>query len=295
MRQPGNSNGDVLQQDWQLLTLEGPAENLEACMGLLTPWAKGAGTVVMNEGSGPFRLEIYIDTRDLPGIEQAWADWERESILALQNVSRDWSPVPPEAWRLEWRGHFPPINVTENITIVPDWDQATTAPTLIRLHPGMAFGTGHHATTQMMIRQLEQLGCNGKRVLDLGAGSGVLAIAALLLGAGQVVAVEQDPVCEDNFYQNLKLNDLAGRVDLMIGNAATWMDYGCDLVLANIQRSVILEILNNFAHTDSSAQLILSGLLLTEEAGLAECCRRHNLRLGHIEREEEWLSVVVEK
>ncbi|MFC1618964.1 50S ribosomal protein L11 methyltransferase [Candidatus Neomarinimicrobiota bacterium] len=293
MNQPVDSNGGIVRKDWQLLALEGSADKLEACLGLLTPWVKGAGTGVINEIAGSSRLEVYIDAQDRPRVEQAWANWARESIPALQNVSRDWSPVPPEAWRMEWRGHFPPLNVTENITIVPDWDQTTSAPVLIRLHPGMAFGTGHHATTQMMIRQLEQLGCSGKRVLDLGAGSGVLAIAALLLGAGQVIAVEQDPICEDNFYQNLELNDMAGRADFMLGDAATWMDFDYDLALANIQRSVILEILNNFACTDSGALLILSGLLLEEETRLVESCQRHNLKLENIKREEEWLSAVV--
>jgi ribosomal protein L11 methyltransferase len=295
MNQQVDSNGAVAQKDWQLLTLDGSAENLEACLGLLTPWVRGAGTIVIKEGAGPSRLEVYIDTQDRPSVEQAWADWERESIIALEDVSWDWSPIPPEAWRMEWRGHFPPLRVTENITIVPDWDRTTSAPTLIRLHPGMAFGTGHHATTQMMIREMEQLGCKGKRVLDLGAGSGVLTIAALLLGAGQVVAMEQDPICEANFHQNLELNDLAGRADFMLGDAATWMDFDYDLALVNIQRSVILEILNNFAHTDSGALLILSGLLLEEEPRLEEICQRHNLMLGNIKREAEWLSAIVRR
>jgi ribosomal protein L11 methyltransferase len=203
---------------------------------------------------------VYIDTQDRPSVEQAWADWERESIIALEDVSWDWSPIPPEAWRMEWRGHFPPLRVTENITIVPDWDRTTSAPTLIRLHPGMAFGTGHHATTQMMIREMEQ-----------------------------------DPICEANFHQNLELNDLAGRADFMLGDAATWMDFDYDLALVNIQRSVILEILNNFAHTDSGALLILSGLLLEEEPRLEEICQRHNLMLGNIKREAEWLSAIVRR
>ncbi|MFC1547484.1 50S ribosomal protein L11 methyltransferase [Candidatus Neomarinimicrobiota bacterium] len=293
MNQPVDSNGGIIRKDWQLLDLEGSADKLEACLGLLTPWVKGAGTVVINEISGSSRLEVYIDAQDRPRVEQAWANWTRESIPALQDVFRDWSPVPPEAWRMEWRGHFPPLTVTENITIVPDWNQTASAPILIRLHPGMAFGTGHHATTQMMIRQLEQLGCSGKRVLDLGAGSGVLAIAALLLGAGQVIAVEQDPICEDNFYQNLELNDLAGRADFVLGDAAAWLDFNYDLALANIQRSVILEILNNFAGTDSGALLILSGLLREEETRLVESCQRNNLKLEKIKREEEWLSAVV--
>jgi ribosomal protein L11 methyltransferase len=295
MNQPVDSNGGITQKDWQLLALEGSAENLEACLGLLTPWMKGAETIIMNERAGSSRLEVYIDAQDRPRVEQAWSNWERDSILALQDVSRDWSPIPLEAWRMEWRGHFPPLNVTENITIVPDWDRTTNAPILIRLHPGMAFGTGHHATTQMMIREIEQLGCKGKRVLDLGAGSGVLTIAALLLGAGQVVAMEQDPICEANFHQNLELNDLAGRADFMIGDAAAWMDFDYDLALANIQRSVILEILNNFAHTDSGALLILSGLLLEEESQLVESCQKHNLKLENVMRKEEWLSAVVER
>jgi ribosomal protein L11 methyltransferase len=294
MRKLADSNGSVSRKDWQLLALGGSPEQLEACLGLLAPWVKGAETAVMPEGSES-RLELYIDTKDRPSVEQVWTDWEHESIPAVRDVSRNWSPVPPGAWRMEWRGHFPPLKVTENITIVPDWDLTTSAPVLIRLHPGMAFGTGHHATTQMTIHQLERLGCRGKRVLDLGAGSGVLAIAALLLGAGQVVAVEQDHICEDNFYQNLELNELPGRADFMLDDAAAWADFDYDLVLANIQRSVILEILNNFAHTDSSALLILSGLLLEEESGLVECCQRNGLRVEHIERKNEWLSAVVER
>ena len=289
---PLESNGSAARKDWQLLTLEGTVEQLEACLGLLTSWTKGAESAVQSEGP-ELRLELYIDTSDQQNVEQAWADWERATVPAVRGVSLDWSTVPPEAWHLEWRDQFPPLKVTENITIVPDWDRTTTAPLLIKLHPGMAFGTGHHSTTQMTLRQLEQLGCSSQRVLDLGAGSGVLAIAALLLGAEQVVAVEQDPVCEDNFVQNLELNLLTGRADFVLGDARKWMNFDFDLVLANIQRSVIMEILNNFAPADSGAVLILSGLQLEDEPGLLECCRRHALRLEHIEREQEWLCAVV--
>jgi ribosomal protein L11 methyltransferase len=291
---PLEPNGSTARKDWQLLTLEGTAEQLEACLGLLTPWTKGAQAAVQSEGPAS-RLELYIDISDRQSIEQAWADWEQAAIPAVSDVSRDWSVVPPEAWHLEWRDHFPPLKVTANITIVPDWDRTTTAPLLIRLHPGMAFGTGHHATTQLMIRRLEQLGCGGQRVLDLGAGSGVLSIAALLLGAEQVVAVEQDPVCEDNFMRNLELNRQTGRADFVPGDAGQWTNFDFDLVLANIQRSVIMEILNNFAPTDSCASLILSGLQLEDETGLLEYCRRYALNLEHIEREQEWLCAVASR
>lgn len=292
MIKPMDSKGSVAPRDWQLLSLKGTTEQLEACLGLLTPWTRGAEAAVQAKGPES-RLELYIDTNDRPGVEQAWAVWERAAVPAVRGVARDWSKVPLEAWHLEWREHFPPLKVTDNITIVPDWDQTTRAPVLIRLHPGMAFGTGHHTTTQMTLRQLERLGCQGKRVLDLGAGSGVLAITALLLGAEQVVAVEQDPICEENFVLNLELNRLTGHADFIIGDAGRWTNFDFDLVLANIQRSVIMEILNNFARTDSGALLILSGLLLDEESGLAEFCRQYALRLEHVEREQEWLCAVV--
>ncbi|MFB0515293.1 MAG: 50S ribosomal protein L11 methyltransferase [Candidatus Neomarinimicrobiota bacterium] len=208
-------------------------------------------------------------------------------------MSRSWLPVPEQDWHLNWRKHFIPIQVTKNITIVPEWDTRSRAPILIRLRPGMVFGTGHHATTRLVLTMLDHLGCGRQRVLDMGTGSGVLAIAAALLGAQRVTAVELDPDCKENFLTNLALNALTGRVDFVQGDAGGWEDFNFDLVLANINRAVIFPLPTRYARSDSPGKAVVSGLSADDKSVLLSHCCQLDLALAEVEVGGEWLCAVL--
>ena len=275
---------EATRRELLVLELEGPREELEICLAQLGELVTGALEQADNDGNP--RLQVYLAARDRPVAEER---------LVTGRLSATWRPVPKEDWEVVWRKDFEPVTVTAGITIVPDWDTTTSARTVIRIRPGLAFGTGHHASTRLAIRALERLGCRGARVLDLGSGSGVLAIAASLLGAAQVVAVEHDLDCQGNFKDNLKLNILPVVPRLVIGDVLEWTDFDCDLVLANIHPKVVFPLLEHYCRSKSRASLIVSGLLTDDQTRLKAHCRSLGLTTRALEREAEWLCAVVQR
>ena len=275
---------EATRRELLVLELEGPREELEICLAQLGELVTGALEQADNDGNP--RLQVYLAARDRSAAE---------ARFVAGRLSPTWRPVPKEDWEVVWRKDFDPVTVTAGITIVPDWDTSTSAPTLIRIRPGLAFGTGHHASTRLAIRALERLGCRGARVLDLGSGSGVLAIAASLLGAAQVVAVEHDLDCQGNFKDNLKLNSLPVVPRLVIGDVLEWTDFDCDLVLANINPKVVFPLLEHYCRSKSRASLIVSGLLTDDQTRLKAHCRSLGLTTRALQREAEWFCAVVER
>ncbi len=268
-----------------ILELEGPIDELQICLAQLGDLVTGVLEPQAGNTGSP-RLQVYLAARDRPAAE---------TLLMAGRFSSTWRPVPKEDWEVDWRKDFGPVAVTTGITIVPDWDTTTSAPTLIRIRPGLAFGTGRHATTCLAIRAMDRLGCRGARVLDLGSGSGVLAIAAALLGAARVVAVEHDPDCQGNFMDNLMLNDLPVLPRLVVADVLQWTDFDCDLVLANINHRVVFTVLEAYSRCESRALLIVSGLLTDDETRLKTHCRSLGLTTRSLQREAEWLCAVVER
>ena len=275
---------EATRRELLVLELEGPREELEICLAQLGELVTGALERADNGGNP--RLQVYLAARDRSAAE---------ARFVAGRLSPTWRPVPKEDWEVVWRKDFEPVTVTAGITIVPDWDTTTSAPTLIRIRPGLAFGTGHHASTRLAIRALERLGCRGARVLDLGSGSGVLAIAASLLGAAQVVAVEHDQDCQGNFKDNLKLNSLQVVPRLVIADVLEWTDFDCDLVLVNIHPKVVFPLLEHYCRSKSRASLIVSGLLTDDQTRLKAHCRSLGLTTRALQREAEWLCAVVER
>ena len=283
----------IPKMDLQVLTLTGPTRKLEACIGLLSSWCRGIRDRTDESGSGDGQLELFIPGESRPEVETILTDWRAEDLQALEGIEDSWSSVPIEDWRIDWREHFNAIRVTEEIVIVPEWDHVTKAPVLIRIRPGMAFGTGHHASTRLIIRALARCGCRDRRVLDMGSGSGVLAIAAAFLGAARVLAVEHDPECEENFTANLELNGLTGEIPFISGDALSWDDFDFDLIVANINRQVVFPLMARYAESDSPAMLIVSGLLKEEEAQLREHSQDLGLRITDRSYEDKWLCAEI--
>ncbi len=139
-----------------------------------------------------------------------------------------------------------------------------------------------------MLEALLRCKLSGKSLLDLGTGSGILAISAKSLGAKRVMGLEYDPICEENFIDNLELNDMS-EVNFIKGDATTWMDYNFDVILANINRNVLLDIIPNMK--DAAGIIILSGLLTTDEDTMRQACDENGLNLNAINTKGEWISM----
>jgi ribosomal protein L11 methyltransferase len=185
------------------------------------------------------------------------------------------------------------VKVGAGLTIVPEWDTETKGATLLRLRPDMAFGTGHHASTWLLLEMLTGLDCRDATVLDLGAGSGILSIAATLLGAKSTLSIEHDESCRENFINNLTLNHVADSVSWRQSDVREWEDFNHDIVLANIHSAVIFPLLERYGGSGSGGTLLVSGLLKAEESEFLEICAQHGLAIENLQREGEWFAAQV--
>jgi len=203
--------------------------------------------------------------------------------------------IPDQDWQAVWKVHFKPIFVSERIVITPPWEKPRVSNDQMVLHidPGRAFGTGHHPTTRMMLRFLEKYIRSGMRVLDVGTGTGVLAIAAARMGAARVIALDIDGGALENARRNLRLNGVQGRVSLIYGDVGA-VKGKFDLILANLDRRIIVEILPSIATLLApGGRVVFSGILTRECKMISERCAQLHLEAIEKAGEEGWVCLVV--
>lgn len=201
-------------------------------------------------------------------------------------------------WNHEWeKNYFQPIVVADRCVIHSTFH--TDYPTCeydIVIDPKMAFGTGHHATTSQIIAQLLDMDLTGKAVIDMGTGTGILALLAAMRGASPVVAIEIDPAAEANARENLALNN-HGEIDLRLGDAGRLNDCRADVFIANINRNIILKDMGAYVATlNCGAVMILSGFYESDIPMLQE----HAAGLGleyvrHTTQGDNWACLVLRK
>ena len=201
----------------------------------------------------------------------------------------NWEVQPKEDWHLSWQDNFHPVLIEDKIAIVPFWDNSTTAQRVIKIKPGMAFGTGHHETTWLMLNEMNRLLKPGMSVLDLGTGSGILAITAHRLGAAHIDAVEFDAECEQNFKENLELNQLIDAIPFHLEDVLKRKNFEYDLITANINRNILQQLLPLLSA--SPAVILLSGLLLEDLKYMEKLCIENNLEIIHSSEKREWLAL----
>lgn len=225
---------------------------------------RDAGTLARGAVTGKVTLVGSFDTR-----EEADA-----AVEALAQVVPEGSPrveeVVGDAWRDAWKEHFAPFSLTPHVTVVPPWveDLPPLAPGSMRLvlEPGRAFGTGLHATTSLVAEILDasRASLAGREVLDMGTGSGILALTALLLGASRALAVDVDPDVIDVVRENAVRNALADRVEAREGTTAA-VTGRYPWVLANIEAKVLRPIARDLTGLVApGGTLVLSGILESE-------------------------------
>ena len=225
-----------------------------------------------------------------------------ERIKAKLNREIDVHVIDDEEWENSWQKYYEPIEVGEKLLITPEWLHPNPGSRkILRLDPGLAFGTGSHPTTQMCLTALEKLELQGKRVLDLGCGSGILGIGAMVLGAAGVEGCDVDPLAPGAARANAKLNGI--RTDRFLVQAGDILadrklqqryEKKFDVVLANIVADVIIKLspqVRNYMKED--ATFICSGII-DERADEVEDKLNTLFRVrGHI-KHEGWHCFVCE-
>ena len=211
--------------------------------------------------------------------------------------------VEDSDWENNWREYYKPIEIGEKLAVVPEWeDYPDNGRKALRLDPGLIFGTGSHATTRMCLQAVSELARPGMRALDLGCGSGILGIAALLFGAEAVVGCDVDPKAPDVANANALLNGFSGeRFVIYAGDLLSDMGLrrrlgeGYGLVLANIVSDVIIP-LSGFVRQfmAKGAKFVCSGIIDGREAEVAAALEKNGLRILEHRCEEEWHCFVTE-
>lgn len=194
--------------------------------------------------------------------------------------------VPDEDWAARSQASLHAVRVGK-ITVAPPWD----VPIVVTIQPSMGFGTGHHATTRLCLAALQAVDLQGKTVIDVGTGSGVLAITASLLGAGNVIALDDDADAVRAARENLELNPRA-RVSLRVGDLRDAQAAWADLVLANLTGGLLISAAAQLQQlTGAGGRLILSGFVEHEEQHVLDAYS--NLAVEHRAQEDEWLCVTL--
>ncbi len=206
--------------------------------------------------------------------------------------------VEEENWNESWEQTIQPQRIGRFL-VKPTWsdEKPGEGEILLEIDPKMAFGTGYHATTRLMLRQFSEIDFNQKKVLDAGTGTGILAIAAIKLGAKQAVGFDIDTWSHQNAYENALINGVEYSFEIRFGGFEQIQSYEqFDLVAANINRNVILEYIPDLVHhTDPGGIICLSGLLDSDEPVLREALQEEPVHILDIRQEEEWILFQLEK
>lgn len=199
-------------------------------------------------------------------------------------------------WQEEWKRHFRPLRLSERVLVVPEWEPVNARPgeIVIRLDPGMAFGTGSHPTTIMSARMLQRSVYPGAAVLDLGTGSAILAILSALLGASTVTAVDIDPVAVERALHNVELNAVSDSVRVLKGDLIDCVDGQYDVLVANIIASAIVRLIPDARRVLSpGGRLIISGIVREHESECLDAAAEAGFVIDEICRDGEWVGALL--
>jgi ribosomal protein L11 methyltransferase len=207
-------------------------------------------------------------------------------------------PVAEADWAEAWKEQLRVLHIGQHIVVRPSWlDYTPTSEDIvINLDPGMAFGTGLHPTTQLCLEALEELIKPGAKVLDLGTGSGILAIAAAKLGAGSVMAVDKDAVAIKTARENVIANSVQEIVNAVKGSLADVSGH-YDVVVVNILARVIVEMLDEGLETrvQPGGKIVFAGIIVEQEARVIEALGQKEFVLSGRQERGDWVCLVAER
>ncbi len=204
--------------------------------------------------------------------------------------------IKTQNWNAVWESNFQPIIVGDFCGIRAEFHEAIpTVKHEILISPKMAFGTGHHATTYMMIEHMEDIGFSGKKVFDYGCGTGILAILAEKLGAERTIAVDIELPSFENTIENSKMNEISA-VEAIHGTLSDVKETAFDIILANINRNVILDSLSSlYTMLNKNGRLIVSGILEKDAELVLEASKHQGFLHLKTKNKGNWISILFEK
>lgn len=238
-------------------------------------------------------VKAYIDAGCWNDVKREHVEqWLRSHGLA---VPVEESVIPSQNWNERWEETIQPL-IIGPFLVKPTWADVPPGQAdklLLEIDPKMSFGTGYHASTRLVLRFLPAFVHGGEHVLDAGTGTGILAIAALKLGAEWAIAFDHDPWAQQNAVENFYLNNVDGQVAFREGTIDVVPEDGFHLILANINRNALLGLLPVFAQkVTPGGRIMLAGLLTADRDCILAAAAAHNLAAVKEASESEWWSAV---
>ncbi len=204
--------------------------------------------------------------------------------------------IPAQNWNATWESSFEPVQVGEDLVIVAPFhqDYPKTKYTIV-IEPKMSFGTGHHQTTRLMSKALLELDKMPACVLDMGCGTGVLAILAEKLGAQEITGIDIEEWAYENAIENAERNDCS-RIKILHGDSHLIRGAQFDLIIANINKNVLLADMEQYSKClTENGLLFLSGFFVSDNENLLDCAKKYNLAPIKSYSDEQWSCLVLKK
>ncbi|MDO3694975.1 50S ribosomal protein L11 methyltransferase [Wenyingzhuangia sp. chi5] len=237
-------------------------------------------------------LEAYIQTQD-------WNEDILDDVFALQseefNISYTYKEIEQVNWNLEWEKNFEPIHVDNKVSVIAPFHEKTEMEYEIVIEPKMSFGTGHHETTHLMIKHLLELDLADKSVLDMGTGTGILAIFAEMKGAHPIDAIDIDEWCFINTEENVIKNNCK-HITAYQGDASMLVDQKYDVIIANINRNILLNDMETYNKClNKGGKLLLSGFYTQDIPFLEEKTKDLGLTIQKTYTKNNWVGLQLDK
>lgn len=229
---------------------------------------------------------MFLKSKELEGF---W-NWE----LDLGRLYVETSTIEDSGWKDGWKEFFKPKKITDSIVVKPTWEvyDKKAGEIILEIDPQTAFGTGTHETTSLCLMLLEKQGVSGKSVLDLGTGSGILAIAAGLLGARDVLATDIDPEALKIASENVELNRMDKLVKLQQSDLTKGIDFKADIVLANLIAELVKKAAADVKRClNQNGVFISSGILTDLKEDVAFALKESGFEIIEIMEEGEWCAI----
>ncbi len=236
-----------------------------------------------------FGFKAYIKTA---AFDEKILNIKLEPYHELFAFSYDVILIPQKNWNQVWESNFEPIRIRDKVWVRATFHEARPEfPYQIVIDPKMAFGTGHHETTSMMMDLMLDADLAGKKVLDMGCGTGILAILASKLGAESITAIDYDPICFESVIENAALNNI-GDIKAICGSKEVIPDERFDIILANINRNILLDQIARYSGVlKPGGEIYFSGFYETPDLDIIkEEAAKYGLKYISHKKTKEWVA-----
>lgn len=241
-------------------------------------------------------IKVFVEENKSPTEEDLTSVLEKikgERLINEYTIQKE--ILEDRNWNEEYEKNVKVIEITDKVVIKPSFKEYNSAKNkiVITIDPKMSFGTGEHETTKLMLRMIEKYVNKDDFVLDVGSGTGILAIASVLLGASRSIGIDNDEWCLLNGKENVKMNSLENEIEIRQAEIHQIEEKDFDLILANINKHILIDIMPHFREKiKETGKLIVSGLLKTDFEDIINKFKLYNF--GMIEKMElgDWISII---